>query len=171
MHSHWADFSKRVRQCIFDTCKVTPINSKASMWIGGVHRKSPPLPDPCEHLKMAETFQRSIRYLPRDIERIVYPIPHCVYSCRVNNPWYVKIRYFVTHIMLYKQVFIVCFKIVPPRSWQPGESRLRLMLNLVLLNYLPGEADDAWTTIMTITMMKSMIVMVFFPGDLVIFHW
>src|SRR5437588_547319 len=31
MRSHRADFSKRVRQSIFDTCKVTPINLKTSV--------------------------------------------------------------------------------------------------------------------------------------------
>jgi hypothetical protein len=31
MRSHRADFSKRVRRSIFDTCKVTPINLKTSV--------------------------------------------------------------------------------------------------------------------------------------------
>jgi len=31
MHSHRADFSKRIRQTIFKTCQVTPINLKTSL--------------------------------------------------------------------------------------------------------------------------------------------
>jgi hypothetical protein len=31
MRSHRADFSKRVRQSIFEACEVSPINSKASI--------------------------------------------------------------------------------------------------------------------------------------------
>ncbi len=95
-----------------------------------IRRHQPPLTDPCGHLKMAKTFQRSIRYYQglskRDIERIVYPIPHCVYPCRVYNPpdpkgknirlddktlkqriRLLKIRYFVINIMLYEPLFIL----------------------------------------------------------------